>query len=77
MESRLKVKLLKLSFQGEIEISQEIVKLAKRRRKCIPRPRKTDAWFGCVTEQGGPFRGLAGGKDWGIREKLRWAGTKQ
>lgn len=40
VQSRLKVKLLKLSFRGEIEVSQEIVKLAKRRRNALLDPEK-------------------------------------
>lgn len=52
----VKVKLWKLSFQGEIEVSWE-----KRKRKCIPGPGRTDVGFGCVREQGGPFRDLLEG----------------
>lgn len=67
---RVKVKLRKLSFQGESEVSQE-----KRRRKCIPGPGRTDAGFGCVREQGGPFRDRPEGGV-GVRGEAEVGGVK-
>lgn len=54
---RVKVKTLKLSFQGEIEVSQE-----KRRRKCTPGPGRADA--GAWMSEGARIssRDPAGGK---------------